>query len=196
MLTKTSLTQYNRLCLFGVILVIIHLKDVANKGAVHIEKSVNVSNVLRKSASLTDFGPLEVNLDIVSKDGAAEVTGELAIEAEQPCSRCLSPVRQKLVLPFQETFALGDRSEEDFNLDDDEDDVEYVSSEEFDLLPYLAESVMLALPYVPLCDEACQGLCPVCGENRNETACGCKQDRTDPRLAGLADFFKESRQTK
>ena len=32
---------------------------------------------------------------------------------------------------------------------------------------------MLEFPLVPLCAEDCRGLCPTCGANLNEGACGC-----------------------
>ena len=53
-----------------------------------------------------------------------------------------------------------------------------------------AEQVLLALPMRIICDEACAGLCPRCGNNRNvEGACRCEPE-VDPRwdaIRGLAD---------
>jgi DUF177 domain-containing protein len=36
-----------------------------------------------------------------------------------------------------------------------------------------------------VCSEACKGICPVCGKNRNETACDCKADNADDRWGAL-----------
>ena len=47
------------------------------------------------------------------------------------------------------------------------------------------EEFSLALPVKPLCDEACKGLCPVCGVNKNIESCACEAERGDPRLAPL-----------
>jgi uncharacterized protein len=41
------------------------------------------------------------------------------------------------------------------------------------------------VPYQPLCDAACRGLCPVCGANRNEVDCDCAEPAGDPRWAAL-----------
>jgi uncharacterized protein len=38
----------------------------------------------------------------------------------------------------------------------------------------LREQVLLALPMQRVCSENCKGICPVCGQNRNEAACDCK----------------------
>ena len=37
----------------------------------------------------------------------------------------------------------------------------------------LREQVLLSLPARTLCQPDCKGLCPRCGQNRNETACSC-----------------------
>ncbi|NOU93476.1 DUF177 domain-containing protein [Paenibacillus sp. LMG 31456] len=179
----------------------IRLRELAQKAdTVHIDEVVDLTDVFMQRNDLLGFGPLHVKLHAQYQGEVAEVTGELSIEVEQPCSRCLVPVKQKHEIPFHETFArAADESKPD---DDDEfeyheddyhenEEIHYVKDEKIELLPYVLENVVLALPLVPLCGEDCQGLCPVCGTNRNEHACGCKQDTTDPRLAGLADFFKE-----
>ena len=49
----------------------------------------------------------------------------------------------------------------------------------------LWEEFSLALPVKPLCRPDCRGLCPECGKNLNEGACGCSRDSGDPRLAAL-----------
>ena len=41
----------------------------------------------------------------------------------------------------------------------------------------MRDEILLALPINPLCKESCRGLCPVCGGNRNVTACDCKTER-------------------
>jgi uncharacterized protein len=37
----------------------------------------------------------------------------------------------------------------------------------------------------PLCRPDCQGLCPVCGKDRNVESCQCQTEWVDPRLSGL-----------
>lgn len=55
---------------------------------------------------------------------------------------------------------------------------------ELDVGLMLWEEFLLAMPFKPLCQEDCRGLCPHCGANLNLGPCGC-QDRPDPRLAPL-----------
>ncbi|MCS7459493.1 YceD family protein [Paenibacillus doosanensis] len=168
----------------------IRLKELAKTtNSVAIDETIDLSDVLKHRTDLLGFGQVEAHLSARhTGENAAEVTGSLEIDVEQPCSRCLEPVKQRLDIPFHETFALAaDESEPE----DEDEDIHFVTDEKIELMPYVIENVLVALPYAPLCEEECKGLCPVCGSNRNMHECGCKQDTTDPRLAGLADFFKQ-----
>jgi uncharacterized protein len=60
--------------------------------------------------------------------------------------------------------------------------------EEIDLDPLIREEVLLALPLAPLCEAACQGICPTCGADLNEGPCGCAPAARDPRWAALDDL--------
>jgi uncharacterized protein len=111
------------------------------------------------------------------------VSGTITMDVEQNCSRCLEPVKQSLDIPFQEAFTQSSKAAEE------DDNLLLVTEDKIELKPYIEETVLLELPYIPLCDEDCKGLCPVCGTNRNVNPCACKQEKIDPRLAGLADFF-------
>lgn len=57
----------------------------------------------------------------------------------------------------------------------------------------LWEEFLLALPVKPLCRTDCKGLCPVCGKNRNDSDCACKDDEGDPRLAALRGLIVEKK---
>jgi uncharacterized protein len=49
----------------------------------------------------------------------------------------------------------------------------------------LREQILLALPMQRVCGEACQGICPVCGKNRNESPCDCKIESANDRWEAL-----------
>ncbi len=165
---------------------------MSSKGLLKLEGQEDLTDVLPKDGSLTGYGPLSVQLEARDVDGAAVVEGNLELDVELSCSRCLTAVHDHVEIPFHETFVKGEENaaEEPDEEDEDADDVLYVSGDRIELKPFLAESVMFSLPYIPLCKEDCKGLCPSCGTDRNERECGCRTDKIDPRLAGLADLFK------
>ena len=67
----------------------------------------------------------------------------------------------------------GRGDEQELGADDLETDV--YDQGTLDLNALLETETSLALPMKPLCREECRGLCPVCGENRNTTACACEE---------------------
>jgi uncharacterized protein len=62
----------------------------------------------------------------------------------------------------------------------------YVDEEVLETDPILIEQLQLNIPMKPLCRPDCQGLCPVCGADRNAGACSCVESSPDPRWAALA----------
>jgi len=168
----------------------IHLKDLAVKGeSVRISEKVDFSAAVCGAQDVISCEPAQVELTAAYRDGAVVVQGEATLTVTQSCSRCLTPVKQTLLVPIRELFKQTP-DKNDLDAADEDDDVHLVAEDKIDLMPYVEENVLVALPFAPLCSDACKGLCPNCGENRNERDCGCNTDRVDPRLAGLADFFK------
>lgn len=64
--------------------------------------------------------------------------------------------------------------------------------EALDVTEDVREDLLLEIPGYPLCDPACKGLCPRCGKNLNDGACGCPppSDGGEGRWAAL-DGWKE-----
>jgi uncharacterized protein len=67
----------------------------------------------------------------------------------------------------------------------------YFEGDELDLEPYVYEEVMLAIPIKALCDEACKGICPVCGRNQNTEACKCGASKGTSLGEKLQVFLKD-----
>lgn len=142
----------------------------------------------------------------LSADVSAQLTGErilvkIEVRAEfsLPCSRCLCKTGLAILGDLRYLFTLRSSKDEPKRLDEDEDeqagddgDVDVIPIDRFqgeiDLGPYVWEVLLLNLPERALCSDDCAGLCPVCGHNRNQGDCGCKEDDTDPRFAALRDL--------
>jgi uncharacterized protein len=178
-------------------IMLLRLRSVLQFGEQpHWKFTCDIDRLLSGRQEIASFGQLDVDLTAKQavgsqESGEVDVAGTLQLDVELVCSRCLSLSKQTLTIPFHERFA---QASELNQVEDEEEDenVHYVNVDQVDLVPYVDENVMLALPYIPLCDEQCRGLCPECGRNLNEAQCGCKVERIDPRLAGLADFFNKS----
>ena len=53
------------------------------------------------------------------------------------------------------------------------------------------EAVVLEMPIKYLCADSCAGICPGCGADLNEGACGCGDKPADPRWGPLKKLLKE-----
>ena len=96
--------------------------------------------------------------------------GELVGDLETPCARCLEPALVHVDLPLTVTFVPAGAEDVDPEEDADPDVVTFKGGE-IDLSGELRDELVLAIPFNPLCDEACRGLCPLCGGNRNLVPC-------------------------
>ncbi len=72
-------------------------------------------------------------------------------------------------------------------------DLEFYQGDELEPLDYVKEQLLISIPMVPLHAPDCKGLCPVCGVDRNTTACGCRIDKPDGfgAFAALKDLLKK-----
>ena len=80
---------------------------------------------------------------------------------------------------------MADSVGEEAELDEDESEVGFYEGDGVELNDVLREYVLLALPMQRLCSEACKGICPDCGQNRNQNACQCAAKAGDDRWAAL-----------
>ena len=110
--------------------------------------------------------------------------GTVQCELTSPCARCLAPVRACHTADA-DCIVLTDGSDPDAA-----EEAIVAAGERIDLLETAEDTLLPGLPFRLLCREDCKGLCPVCGKDLNEGDCGCVKKAADPRLAGLADFFK------
>jgi uncharacterized protein len=74
------------------------------------------------------------------------------------------------------------------------EDTELILPDDFqiDLRPLLREYLTLEIPISPMCKPDCKGLCPICGENRNQTTCNHEVEPDDPRLAVLKTLLDDN----
>ena len=137
----------------------------------------------------TCASPATVRADLhVGRSGRGLlISGSLSSGVVLLCSRCLESFEFHTDDRFDlycETGAQG-LPEQEHELAGDELDVTYLEQGRINTDHLLRENILLSLPVQPLCHEDCRGLCPHCGANLNQGACGCRPTHTDPRLEAL-----------
>ncbi len=141
-------------------------------------------------------GPIEVTLFIAPVAGMFRVEGKLRTEVGLTCSRCLEDFDDALASHFHVSYtqALSDGDDqitEDRELKAEDMGLVPFQGEEIDFRDTIQEQVILALPMQPKCRPDCQGLCAQCGVNLNRSACSCRPEAVDPRLAVLKNLKLE-----
>jgi len=137
-------------------------------------------------------GPLRASgkVDLVS-DSLQEIRikGHLNVEMEADCDRCLDPAPHTVDADFELFYRpISDGYGEEVKLEelkDDEAEMGFYEGDGVELNDVLREYVLLALPMQRLCSEGCKGICPSCGQNRNQQQCECVTTPVDDRWAAL-----------
>jgi uncharacterized protein len=126
--------------------------------------------------------PVEVDLRIEAVMEGVLVTGTARAGLEGECARCLEPISDEIEVRFQELFVYDDRE-----VDPDEElEVSKLRDDLVDLEPLLRDAVVLALPFQPLCEDDCPGLCAECGARLADDPSHTHGEPVDPRWATLA----------
>ncbi len=134
--------------------------------------------------------PLSGQVEVLPQEDGCLARGRLTGEIVVPCDRCAEDAvvvidhRFESFEPFPGVTREGE-TEHDGETDELVIHVTENGDMEFDLGGLLWEEFALCVPFKPLCRPDCRGVCPVCGQNRNEGDCDCAEERGDPRLAAL-----------
>lgn len=146
-------------------------------------------DVLKSGPDLYTFeGPLSWQVDITNTGDAFLVTGTVEGDAKTACARCMGDADVPLFGEIEGYFVTSPTEPAEYEEDEDSDASAGMDEAEFDILPddnkidlepLILSALLLDVPLVPLCDDDCKGLCPVCGANLNDEACGCSQAAED-----------------
>ena len=149
-----------------------------------------------KDDEIRQVGPLHAQGTaelLANTDGEVRIQGRFDVQMEAECDRCLGRAR----FPLNTSFDLFYRPmsyiarEEEVEIDEGEAELGFYQGGGMELEDILREQILLVIPMQRVCREDCRGICPTCGQNRNETPCDCKEDHAGNRwgaLQGLKDL--------
>jgi uncharacterized protein len=124
---------------------------------------------------------LQIDLRLESLHDGILVSAEVDGTAAGECGRCLIDIEEPVQVEIQELFAYS--HDEAFEYE--------VHEDMLDLEPVLRDAVVLSLPFQPVCQEDCLGLCPQCGVRLLDNPGHEHEKSIDPRwtaLVGLNDL--------
>lgn len=113
--------------------------------------------------------------------------GHIRANVEGTCARCLDVAVRSYDDDFElfyhpmEVIAIN----ESVAISGKDTEAGFYEMPGIQLADVLTEQILLWLPMRSLCRDDCKGICPVCGANRNLTACGCELPKGDTRWDAL-----------
>jgi uncharacterized protein len=147
-----------------------------------------LDKTLRQASPLEARGTVEL---LGNTLGEIRVQGHLKVTIETECGRCLEtasvPIDSGFDLFYRPPQPVGHPAGE-VELHAGEAEIGFYDGDGLHLDDILREYVILSLPMHPVCSDACLGICPVCGQNRNLRACGCEVKPVDDRWAALKNL--------
>ena len=160
------------------------------KRKVRFDESFQPGQIDFSGEDLEQDSPLRAvgSAELLSRtDGEVRIQGRYTVEMTAQCDRCLGhaafPLDESFDLFYQPTEKIA--HVEEVAINEEEAEIGFYEGEGMVLEDILRERVVLALPMQRVCRESCQGICPVCGKNRNDGACDCKPHSADDRWVAL-----------
>ena len=126
--------------------------------------------------------PVEFDIRLEAVVEGVLVTGTAEAVLVGECVRCLEELSREITADFQELFVYDDGSEAE---ETEDGETSRLEGDLVDLEPLLRDSVVLALPFQPLCQDDCPGLCVECGVRLADDPDHRHTEAVDPRWAAL-----------
>ncbi len=145
---------------------------------------------LRQAGDLRAAGTVEL---VAGALGEIRVKGHVSVHMQAECDRCLESADFPIDSGFELYYRpVAESYGEEVAIDQSELEMGFYEGDGIALEDVLREYVLLALPMQRICSEFCKGICPVCGQNRNQKECGCQAEAVDDRWEALKNLGRES----
>jgi len=123
--------------------------------------------------SVAEGQSIDLDVRLESVHEGILVTAQIDTEYRGVCGRCLIDIAAPVEVEFQELFGYPGDEANDFEVQDDHVDLETL----------VRDSIVLSLPFQPVCQPDCPGLDPNTGERLTSDA--VPEAPVDPRWAAL-----------
>jgi uncharacterized protein len=150
-----------------------------------LDENVELDPIIIGSETFIPVAPAHVTVTLINTGAGVVAQGAINIDLNSACSRCL----REFILPavgnvegFYVSPAHSDQLPE-------EQDYELIADRSIDLMPTLVAALTIDLPFAPVHDPECKGICPTCGIDRNEGSCRCSSETANEPFAALRDLF-------
>ena len=154
-----------------------------------LDKDLLITELVLGGEHYTLEGPAHVTGTLTNTGTAFLAEGTVTATLKAQCVRCLCDFD----LPLEgdiEVYFVDPHHESEVPEDTESAPV---SDGKVDLFPFVLGALTVAIPFAPLHDEECAGICPVCGADRNVEECSCAPSSTPTPFSDLGGLLEELR---
>ncbi|MFY9263565.1 MAG: DUF177 domain-containing protein [Actinomycetaceae bacterium] len=130
--------------------------------------------------------PMEVELRLQTLSEGIFVNGYVSTHVVGQCSRCLTDISKDIEEQVAELLFWPEQRQLLIDEGDEEgEELPVIVDDQIDLEPILRDAIVLSLPFSPLCQPDCQGLCAECGERWEDLPDDHVHEKLNPAFAAL-----------
>lgn len=133
--------------------------EIREQGGLSASRSLEPEALASLGAGAELAGPVALDLEFSVGGSQILLLGTARGAWRVECGRCLAAVEAPFADSLDATYPL--------------------EAETIDVWEEVRESLLLSVPFKPLCRADCRGLCPRCRRNLNEGPCGCPPERPE-----------------
>ena len=109
------------------------------------------------------------------KENCFNLVGKIKTTLQYECVRCLNLYKSKKSIPFN-ILLDNQPSINKYDYEKETIDIKSIKSE-LNLVSYISDIIALSKPMKSLCNRECEGICFICGSNKNKISCECKHEK-------------------
>lgn len=160
-----------------------HLGD-----SIVIDDAIELEPVRLGDDEFAARGPARFHVTLRNVGEGIIADGSVSATFQTTCVRCLCSFDTAVSAAIDAYYV---RADQEAGLPE-EQERQLIVDERIDLEPAVVESLVVELPFAPLHDASCSGLCPTCGADLNEGPCGCDTVAAASPFARLKDVLGAS----
>jgi len=128
------------------------------------------------------LGPAVFEIRLTNTGAGIVASGTAEAVVRTACVRCLCDFDMTYTGEVEGFYIFPGREDEL----PEEQEFEFISeSLKVDIEPAVRQAIIVDLPFAPVHDPDCKGICPVCGLDRNAGECGCEPAAVESPFASL-----------
>jgi len=159
--------------------MIINVNKISEQGYA-LNDTIDIDSALLLEDESFFLEGLNYQVFLKRENQRIQAQGKIKTTISLACVRCLEQFELKINSRFD--IILFPKEMVDLrstSLDDEELEYIFFENDQIDLEKILIEQVNLFIPFKPICDPGCKGICPGCGANLNHSACPCEEAKNE-----------------